>query len=124
MRFLVDESISHTVARRLTEAGQDAVHVGDLEMLGADDEAVMAVCIDQDRILVSADADFGTLLALSGAPGPSVILFRREGRRPADQAALLLANIDTFDQPTDEAFIAVIGTDRIRIRPLPISPNR
>lgn len=72
-------------------------------------------------MLVSADTDFGTLLALSGAAGPSVILFRREGRRPADQAALLLANIDAFGDPSDDRFIAVVGADRIRIRALPIA---
>ena len=121
MKFLIDESISHTVAARLRDAGHDAVHVGDLEMLGADDETVMAAALDQQRVLVSADTDFGTLLAPSGASGPSVILFRREGRRPADQAALLLANIEAFSEPSDAHFIAVIGADRIRIRPLPIT---
>lgn len=80
----------------------------------------MAKALDEDRILVTADTDFGTLLAMSGAPGPSVILFRREGRRPADQAALLIANGEAFKEP-DDNFIAVVGTDRIRFRPLPIS---
>ncbi len=121
MRFLIDESVSHTVAAPMRDAGHDAVHIGDLGMLGTDDEAVMATALDQDRVLVTADTDFGALLALSGAPGPSVILFRREGRRPADQAALLIANIDAFRAPSEAHFIAVIGADRIRIRPLPIA---
>jgi len=89
-------------------------------MLGADDGAVMAAALSQDRVLVSVDTDFGALLAMSGAAGPSVILFRREGRRPAEQAELLLANADSFEDPIHDAFIAVVGRDRIRIRGLPI----
>ncbi len=79
----------------------------------------MATALEQGRVLVSADTDFGALLALSGASAPSVILFRREGRRPVDQAALLIANAEAFEEP-DDHFIAVVGTDRLRIRPLPI----
>lgn len=120
MNFLIDESLSRTVAARLGEAGHDAVHIGDLDLLGADDETVMATALEQDRVLVSAATDFGALLALSGASAPSVSLFRREGRRPADQAALLIANVEAFEEPEGH-FIAVVGTDRLRIRPLPIA---
>jgi predicted nuclease of predicted toxin-antitoxin system len=123
VKFLIDESLSRSVAARLSDAGHDAVHIGDLGLLGTDDETVMATALDQDRVQVTADTDFGALLALSGAPGPSVILFRRGGRRPTDQAALLIANIEAFREPIDDHFIAVIGTDRIRIRPLPINAD-
>ena len=120
MRFLIDESLSQVVARRLTDAGHDAVHVGDVAMLGAADELVMAEARRGSRILVTADTDFGALLAVSGASDPSVILFRREGRRPEIQADLLIGNVDLFDEPTADGFIAVVGADRIRIRGLPI----
>lgn len=120
VRFLIDESVSGTVAELLTEAGHDAVHVGHFEMLGARDEMVMATALEHDRVLVFADTDFGALLAQSGASGPSVILFRREGRRPSDQAALLLANIDSFRDPLEDDFIAVVGRGHVRVCPLPI----
>ena len=121
MKFLIDESVSHTVAQRLRDAEHDAIHIGDLGLLGTDDETVMATALDLGRVLVTADTDFGALLALSGAPGPSVILFRREGRRPTDQAALLIGNVEALRDPIDDHFIAVISADRICIRPLPIS---
>ncbi|MHB1891644.1 MAG: DUF5615 family PIN-like protein [Acidimicrobiales bacterium] len=35
MRFLVDESLSQRVARLLVDSGHDAVHVGEIGLLGA-----------------------------------------------------------------------------------------
>ncbi len=57
----------------------------DVGLGAADDEKVLAFAGQDDRTLVSADTDFGGILAQSGAGSPSVILFRREGgRRPAE----------------------------------------
>jgi predicted nuclease of predicted toxin-antitoxin system len=53
------------------------------------------VVFDDERVLLTLDTDFGTLLAHSGAELPSVVLFRGEvTRRPEGQAAVLLANLD------------------------------
>lgn len=87
MRFLIDECVSPRVGALLAEAGHDAVHLRDLGLLGATDEAVMASAAAESRVLVSADTDFGELLATSAAELPSVILLRQSDRTVAHQAS-------------------------------------
>ena len=76
MGFFVDESLSPLVAAALRNSGHDAVHARDVEMRGATDPQVFRYASTEQRTIISADTDFGTLLAQLHAPGPSVILFR------------------------------------------------
>jgi predicted nuclease of predicted toxin-antitoxin system len=121
VRFLLDECISARLAPILTDAGHDAVHVLDLHLQGHPDAEVLSSARDDERILISADTDFGELLANSGADLPSLVLFRQGNRGPEHQAAVLLANVETVSADLEGGSIVVFTDDRIRIRKLPIS---
>jgi len=120
VRFLVDESLSIRVARLLSDAGHDAVHLGDLGLLGAPDTRVMDAASDAGRILLSADTDFGELLALGRHPGPSVVLYRRAPRRPDSQVPLLLAALTQVADSLASGAVVVLTHDYVRVRMLPI----
>src|SRR3712207_2627506 len=94
MRLLLDNNLSARLVDALSSAGWDVIHVRSLGLEAASDKAVLDAARSDARILVSADTDFGALLAASRASEPSIVLVRRvTGRRVQDLAALLIANL-------------------------------
>ena len=67
MRFLVDQCLSVELAEALTDAGHDVTHLRNLGMQRAKDPEVLELAQAEDRVLLSADTDFGALLASTGA---------------------------------------------------------
>lgn len=89
-------------------------------MQHATDEDVFARAAQERRILVSADTDFGTILALREESAPSVILFRRGPKHPLAQATILLSALPLLSQELERGCIAVLHQNRVRVRRLPI----
>ena len=122
MTFLVDNALSPQLAKGLRAAGLDAVHVRDLGLQAADDEALFELAAREDRILLSEDTDFGTLLALRESAKPSVILFRHmPDRSAASLTTILLTNLDAIEADLTTGAIVVFEANRIRVRRLPIA---
>ena len=126
MKLLLDENIAPRVGELLRERGIDARHVSEYDLLGQPDDMILAVAVQEERILVTADTDFGALLALTGASRPSVLLLRGPSHRADARAAQIVLALQAAAQALSLGSLVVIadGT-HLRIRALPItSPER
>ena len=122
MRLLLDENLPLSLGPLLAgRSGWDVVHVRQLGLKSAPDTEVLARAELERRVLVSADTDFGTLLAASAAAGPSVVLLRTgSGRRAEQVARLLIANLPPLTDELARGAMVVMTDQRIRVRRLPI----
>jgi predicted nuclease of predicted toxin-antitoxin system len=59
VKLLLDANLSPEVRRRLQEAGHDAIHVADVGLLTATDPVILQAAAKDERILLTADSDFG-----------------------------------------------------------------
>jgi predicted nuclease of predicted toxin-antitoxin system len=124
MKFLIDNALSPALATLLQQAGHDAIHVRSIGLQHADDEVIFERAAGEDRILVSADADFGTLLAVRSSRQPSVIQFRgAASRKPEALARTLLANLSQLVEALENGSIVTFEPARVRVRLLPIGPR-
>jgi predicted nuclease of predicted toxin-antitoxin system len=121
MKFLVDNALSPLVAEGLRVAGHDALHIRDYGLQVAEDKKIFSLAETENRILISSDTDFGTILALWRKNKPSVVLFRRgSDRRPEKQVALLLSNLPLIQDALEQGAVVVFEQTRLRIHTLPI----
>ena len=121
MKLLIDNALSPQIAVDLRESDYDVIHVRDIDLHAAPDELVFAEAESSERVIVSADTDFGALLALRESASPSFILFRKtNGVRPSVIATQLLALLPRYQQEIEAGCILTVTNDLVRIRRLPI----
>ena len=108
------------MALALSEVGHDTTHVRVLGLAGHTDDEVMALALAEERVLVTTDTDFGTILALTGAAGPNVVLLRGVGDSVSERVAAVLEVLPRVEGDLSEGAVIVVEKDRYRVRSLPI----
>jgi predicted nuclease of predicted toxin-antitoxin system len=121
MRILLDEGLPRRAAVLLRETGIDAVHLTEIDDSSTADELILEKARDEERVVVTLDADFHALLALAGSSAPSVIRIRRQGLSARDVCDLVTRLIaDQADALTAGSALSV-RAHLVGIRKLPLT---
>jgi predicted nuclease of predicted toxin-antitoxin system len=121
MRLLIDANLAPRLVQGLRAGGFDAVHVADLDLLTATDDDIFDRAAADGSCVVTADSDFGMLLAVRRATSPSVVHLRGVAELgPDDHLALLLANLSQVADDLEQGAIVSLSPSRLSVRDLPI----
>lgn len=120
MKLLLDQGLPRATVFHLRNAGIEAVHAGELGLSRASDSEILDFARQQAMVVVTLDADFHALLALSGAKWPSVIRVRIEGLRGNELAALLSNVSKACSADLVQGAVVSVTEDGMRIRRLPL----
>ncbi|ACA98636.1 MULTISPECIES: DUF5615 family PIN-like protein [Cyanophyceae] len=120
MKLLLDQGLPRSAATLLSEAGIDTIHVAEIGLSAADDTDILQRAKDDERVVVTLDADFHALLALSEAASPSVIRIRIERLRAQALTNLLLKVLGEVTEDLEQGAIVTVETSRVRMRRLPL----
>lgn len=88
LRFLVDECAGRAIADHLRQLGYDTTAIAET-MPGADDSRVLAAALKQQRILVTADKDFGDKVFREQQPHAGILLIRSLDNSTATKIRIL-----------------------------------
>ncbi len=120
MHFLIDNALSPRLANLLLEGGHTATHVREIRLQHAADAAIFEYAAKENMIIISADTDFGAILANRRSSKPSFILFRTSQKSAEYQFDLLRRNLEKFESDLETGCVLVFDDRRVRVRMLPI----
>ena len=119
--LILDRGLPRAATSLLRATSVEAVHVAELGMAAASDEAILEYARDKTLIVVTLDADFHTQLALSGESAPSVIRLRVQGLKSTGATELIRSVITKARAELQAGALVSVAKKLIRIKRLPIT---
>jgi predicted nuclease of predicted toxin-antitoxin system len=121
MKLLIDMNLSPRWVPWLAERGHTARHWLDYGSPTSTDAEIMAAARAGGEVVVTNDLDFGTLLALSGDDGPSVIQVRAQVLAPEVIGGHLVECLARFEHTLLSGALVSIDETSSKVRVLPIA---
>ena len=118
--LVIDMNLSVEWVAELARAGWSAVHWSTVGDPHADDSVIMAWALTNAHVVFTHDLDFGTMLALTHATGPSVLQVRGQDVLPEDIGPIVLAALSQHAAALASGALVVVDLKRSRVRVLPL----
>ena len=117
---MLDLGLSLSTSAFLRLIGWDVIHTAEANLSRSTDTEILEHARQSNRILVTLDADFHALLAVSNADSPSVIRIRQEGLRGPELADLLEQVMEKVNPQLQDGALVTVTSKTIRIHRLPV----
>ena len=120
IRILIDMNLSPDWVEPLAAGGWPSVHWSTVGDPRATDREIMDWARTNGYVVFTYDLDFGTMLALTHAAGPSVIQVRGQNVLPDHMSPTILAALKQHESDLAAGALVVVDKAKSRVRILPI----
>lgn len=117
LSLLTDENIDHQIVTYLRGRGISVKDVKEEGLVGSEDVALLRLAMNESRVIVTHDSDFGTLAVAGGEPHHGII-YLRPGHIGPEFTIETLQTLFAQDLQVAPPFIivAVRSGSQVRIR--------
>ncbi|MEE4357408.1 MAG: DUF5615 family PIN-like protein [Desulfococcaceae bacterium] len=116
MKFKIDENLPTDIAQMLIEAGYDAITVEQQNLSGNSDATIAEVCMQENRIIVTLDTDFGDIRTYPPKDYAGIIVLRLKQQDKFYVIKVFSRIMRLFSKHGTENRLWIVGEDGIRIR--------
>lgn len=120
VQLLIDMNLSVEWVAELASHGWTAVHWSSVGTPDAEDTVLMAWALANGSVLFTHDLDFGAMLALTHASGPSVLQVRGQNVLPEDIGSVVIAALRQHEAALAAGALVVVDVKKTRVRVLPL----
>jgi predicted nuclease of predicted toxin-antitoxin system len=120
VKLIIDMNLSVEWVAELAKHGCSAVHWSSVGEPSAEDAVIAAWALSNGYVIFTHDLDFGGMLALTHATGPSVLQVRGQNVLPEDVAPAVVSALHQYDAELAAGALVVVELKRRRVRVLPL----
>lgn len=120
LKLLIDMNLSPDWVAALSKQGWQAIHWSSVGDPRASDREIMSWAQANQHTVFTHDLDFGMLLAITRAEGPSVIQVRAQDVTPAHLENLIVSALQQYGPLLETGALIVVDESKLRVRILPL----
>jgi len=120
LEFLANMNISPLTVKDLRMLGWNIVRIPEIMDSKSKDIYILTYARDHNKVVITQDLDFSSLLALGGYEKPSVINLRFENAKPDFITNRIIEIVKELERELDKGIVVSVDEISARYRNLPI----
>ena len=120
MKLLFDMNLSPILVDLMNNYGWESIHWSSVGNPKATDRTIMEWGLKNGCCVITNDLDFGDILAVTDARGPSVVQFRTQDLSPTHINPILLTVLKQYKRYLESGALISVEETRCRVRILPL----
>jgi predicted nuclease of predicted toxin-antitoxin system len=120
LEFLANMNISPLTVEGLRKIGWNIIRVSEILDKKTEDIEILTYAQDHNKVIITQDLDFSTLLAVRGFDKPSVINLRFGNARPDFLMDRIIEIVSEMEKELEEGIVISVDETSARYRNLPI----